>query len=127
MLPRRSTPVILVVDDEVDVRDFVTMVLEDAGWAVEGAGDGREALDKMPATRPDLVVLDLMMPVMDGWEVLDRLKHVVHPPVVVILSAYADSARALKAGAADCLAKPFLPGELVDTCRRLLGADRREG
>lgn len=112
----------LVVDDEKDVKDFVSLVLEDGGFAVDCAGDGFEALDKIAATHPDVVVLDLMLPGIDGWGVLHRLRRLPHAPPVVILSAYADGARALKAGAAACLSKPFLPGELLGACRRATAA-----
>jgi CheY-like chemotaxis protein len=111
---------VLVVDDEKDVQDFVCLVLEDTGFAVDCAGNGREALEKIESARPDLVLLDLMMPEMDGWSVLDRLKRIPDAPAVVILSAFADEWRALRAGAWESLPKPFLPQDLVDTCRRAL-------
>jgi len=111
---------VLVVDDEKDVQDFVCLVLEDTGFAVDCAGNGREALEKIESARPDLVLLDLMMPEMDGWGVLDRLKRIPDAPAVVILSAFTDEWRALRAGAWESLPKPFLPQDLVDTCRRAL-------
>ena len=81
---------VLVVDDEPDVQDFVKMVLEQGGYQVDCADNGEQALEKIRTAQPDLVVLDLMMPVMDGWTVLDRLGGKLPPPVVVILSAAAD-------------------------------------
>ena len=111
---------VLVVDDEKDVQDFVCGVLADAGYAVDAAGDGEEALVKIEASRPDLVVLDLMMPGLDGWGVLERLKRAPQPPVVVILSAFPDGWRAIQAGAWECLAKPFDLRKLLDTCVRAL-------
>jgi CheY-like chemotaxis protein len=115
-LPKR----VLVVDDEKDVQDFVSLILRDTGYDVDCAGDGREALEKVEADPPDLVVLDLMMPVMDGWGFLEHLRKIPDPPAVVILSAAPDDWRALRAGAWECLAKPFQARDLVDTCRRAL-------
>ena len=113
---------ILVVDDERDLRTFVAAIFDDLGYVVECAEDGAEALEKMMATPPDLVVLDLMMPVMDGWGVLDRLREMTLRPPVVILSAFADCQRAIKAGAAGCLSKPFRLQDLVGTCENALRA-----
>ncbi len=111
---------VLVVDDEKDIQDFVCGVLSDAGYAVDAASDGEEALVKIEAAHPDLLVLDLMMPVLDGWGVLERLRRVPQPPVVVILSAFPDGWRAIQAGAWECLAKPFDLRQLLDTCARAL-------
>src|SRR4051812_27816502 len=97
---------VLVVDDEDDVRTFVRLVLETAGYEVRCAADGKEALQAIHIERPDLVVLDLMMPVMDGWQVLAAIAH-EHPPLVVVLSAAADLSRAQVLGAAATVAKPF--------------------
>jgi CheY-like chemotaxis protein len=96
---------ILVVDDEKDLQRLVARVLDDAGFLVALAGDGSEALAKIRAQPPDLIVLDLMMPVMDGWEVLERLRDVPHAPPVVVLSACPDDRRAARAGAVACMRK----------------------
>jgi CheY-like chemotaxis protein len=115
-LPKR----ILVVDDEKDVQDFVCLVLSDTGFAVDSADNGHQALEKIEAGRPDLVLLDVMMPDLDGWGVLERLKRLPDPPAVVILSAQLDDGRASWAGAHGSLSKPFRPNQLVETCRRVL-------
>ena len=115
---------VLVVDDERDVQALVSMVLERQGYEVELASDGREALAKIDARRPDLVVLDLMMPEIDGWGVLERLRGHSAPPRVVLLSAYAHDPttrqRGLDAGAWECLGKPFRLPELITTCQKAL-------
>jgi CheY-like chemotaxis protein len=111
---------VLVVDDEKDILDFVAMILADTGYEVDCAGDGSEALAKMRARRPDLVVLDLMMPVMDGWDFLQHLHQIPNPPAVVILSAAPDEWKAFRAGAWECLSKPLIPREFLETCRRAL-------
>ena len=110
---------VLVVDDEEDVRTFVRLILEDAGYEVQTAMDGREGLQAIRVSRPDLVLLDLMMPVMDGWQVLAGAGR-QHPPFVV-LSASNEPERARRQGAVAVVSKPFLVRELVDTCRRVLG------
>jgi DNA-binding response OmpR family regulator len=113
---------ILVVDDERDVRTLVAHILVDQGYEVDQAGDGREALDKIQASRPDLVVLDLMMPDVDGWQVLRELQALEVRPRVVVLSAFGDAKRVTDAGAVGFLAKPFRFAQLVDTCQRALAS-----
>jgi CheY-like chemotaxis protein len=119
-----SHPRVLVVDDERDVQALVRMVLERQGYEVEAASDGREALQKIGEHRPDLVVLDLMMPEIDGWGVLEELRGRPERPRVVLLSAYAHDPltqrRGLEAGAWACLGKPFRLPELVETCEKAL-------
>ena len=113
---------ILVVDDERDVRSLVCHILIDHGYQVEQAVDGREALAKIQASPPDLVVLDLMMPEVDGWQVLRELQGRDSRPRVVVLSAFGDVKRVTEAGAVGFLAKPFRFAQLVDTCQRALSA-----
>lgn len=111
---------ILVVDDERDVRSLVCHILVDQGYQVEQAVDGRDALAKIQQRAPDLVVLDLMMPELDGWQVLQELSTMASPPPVVVLSAFGDVKRVTDAGAIGFLAKPFRFAQLVDTCQRAL-------
>ena len=106
----------LVVDDEDDVLQFVSMILEDAGYDVECAISGADALDKVAAHHPDLMVLDLLMPGMDGWEVLRRVREEPAPPRVVILSAFVEPHVARREGAAAGVPKPFQAEELVRAC-----------
>src|SRR5262249_33405808 len=113
---------ILVVDDDRDAREFISVMLEDTGYAVDQATNGREALEKIERQQPDLVLLDIMMPVMDGWTVLERLQGRTYAPRIVVLSAYADLPRALAAGARGCVPKPFHPAELLATCIGALAA-----
>ena len=121
-----ATHRVLVVDDEHDVQALVRLVLERQGYDVEAASDGREALVKIGAQRPDLVVLDLMMPELDGWGVLEHLRGTDAPPRVVLLSAYAHDPqtrqRGADAGAWACLGKPFKLPELITTCEQALRA-----
>lgn len=112
---------VLVVDDEPDIQDFVSMVLRGAAYAVDTASNGREALQKIESDPPDLVILDLMMPAMDGWTVLERLSRERKPaPPIVVLSGHRDYARAQEAGAAACVLKPFDVPQLLIACDRAL-------
>lgn len=118
---------ILVVDDEKDMQSLLSCILETTGYAVDCANDGRQALDKIEADRPDLVILDLVMPVLDGWGVLEALGGFADPPPVVIVSAFADQSRALQLGALSCLSKPFRLGDLIQACQMAMSgqsADR---
>ena len=114
---------VLVVDDEPDILLLHRLNLEAAGHSVVLAADGITALERIADRRPDCVVLDVMMPVLDGWGVLERLKAVPDPPPVLVVSAKsspADIGRARDLGAADFLAKPFDGDELVHRVAALL-------
>ncbi|MFJ7061842.1 response regulator transcription factor [Streptomyces griseobrunneus] len=106
---------VLVVDDDPTVAEVVVGYLQRAGYAVERAGDGPAALERFSAARPDLVVLDLMLPAMDGFEVCRRMR--AHGPVpVIMLTARGDEedrVLGLETGADDYVTKPFSPRELV--------------
>ncbi|HEY8686910.1 MAG TPA: response regulator [Chloroflexota bacterium] len=103
---------VLVVDDEPDIVDFLTTVLVDEGYETETAGDGVEALEKIASSGPALVILDLMMPRMTGFEVLKALagKRPASRPSIIVLSAkssHHDILEALESGADDFIPKPF--------------------
>lgn len=114
---------ILVVDDEEDVQILIRRILSDAGYDVASASDGQEALHKIDERAPDLVVLDLMMPGLDGWGVLENLRRRPNPPPVVVVTALADYqafTRGVREGAAAYVCKPFHFAELVATCQKVL-------
>jgi len=118
---------ILAVDDEINIRRLVEVNLQRAGYRVSKASDGVEAMASIGAERPDLVVLDVMMPHMDGFEVLKRLK--MDPGTadlpVIMLTAKAQDADIFRgwASGVDCyLTKPFNPTELLVFVRRTLDA-----
>jgi DNA-binding response OmpR family regulator len=103
---------VLVVDDEPDIVDFLTTVLVDEGYVTETASDGMEAMEKIAAVHPSLVILDLMMPRMTGFEVLNALRDTRPPgrPSIIVLSAkssHHDILEALESGADDFIPKPF--------------------
>jgi len=110
---------VLVVDDEEGIRVLCRVNLELGGFEVVEASDGVEALEKARAQHPDLVFLDLMMPRMDGWQVLDELKHdatTANIPVVILTARTSeeDQMRGWGGGILDYLAKPFNPQRLVE-------------
>src|SRR5947209_18305725 len=117
---------ILVVDDDEDIRNLVVKLLERAGHKVEQAEDGRSGLRALHKTPPDLVVLDVSMPDLDGWQTLERIRDLSEVPVLM-LTARGDElerVRGLKAGADDYVVKPFGRQELV---ARVLALLRRAG
>lgn len=118
----------LIVDDETDIRALVRDVLESEGISVSEAPDGRAALKVIHDERPDLVVLDVMMPELDGWQTLDRIRDVSDVPVIMLTarSLEWERARGLRAGADDYLAKPFSPVELSARVVALLRRSRRD-
>jgi DNA-binding response OmpR family regulator len=116
---------VLVVDDEPDILLLHRLNLEAAGHEVLLAADGMKALERIAADAPVAVVLDVMMPVLDGWGVLERLASMADPPPVLVVSAKSsrdDIARAINSGAADYLGKPFNPDALIVAVSRLLNA-----
>ncbi len=116
---------ILVVDDEKDLVDLVCYNLEKAGFRTLRALDGEAALRKVQAESPDAVVLDLMLPLLDGWGVLKRLRAEARTAKLPVLMLTArgeetDKVLGLELGADDYLTKPFSPRELVARVRALL-------
>jgi len=114
---------ILVVDDERNIIDLAEMYLVKDGYQVLRAGDGREALDVIQRERPDLVVLDIMLPRVDGWEVCRRLRSQGdHTPVIMLTARDEDVDKivGLEMGADDYMTKPFNPRELVARVKAVL-------
>jgi DNA-binding response OmpR family regulator len=119
---------ILVVDDEPDILLLHRLNLEGAGHEVLLAADGMKALERITADRPDCVVLDVMMPVLDGWGVLEALQAQGDPPPVLVVSAKsaaADIEHALSMGAKGYLAKPFNAHTLLDEVEKLIDSVNR--
>ena len=122
-MPPADSGRVLVVDDDALIRDTLATALTDEGYAVRVAPDGQAALQTLHEWMPDLIVLDLMMPVMDGLafraaqRAVDRAAHI---PVIVLSAAHNVQARVAGLGAAAVLSKPFDLGILLDVVEREL-------
>jgi DNA-binding response OmpR family regulator len=116
----------LVVDDHPDLRALLRILLERAGHRVVEAADGRDAVRALFQERPDVVVLDVDMPTLDGWGTLERIREASEVPVLMLTGASAelDKVRGLRAGADDYVTKPFGRQELLARVQVLL---RRSG
>jgi DNA-binding response OmpR family regulator len=122
----RDRPLILVADDEEDILALVAYRLEQAGYDVVQASDGDAALDLAKELRPDLAVIDVMMPRKDGYEVTEEMRgdDVASKVPVILLTARvqeADVKRGFEAGADDYIKKPFSPDELRSRVQAVLG------
>ena len=117
---------VLVVEDQDDLREVVVETLREESFAVDESADGEEGLYKALNWDYDIVVLDVMMPVMDGWEVLEKLRREKQTPVLMLtaLDQVRDKVKGLNHGADDYLAKPFDLTELVARVRAVM---RRKG
>ena len=109
----------MIVDDDTDIVDLTRLVLERGGYRVSSAASGKEALGRVHGERPDLILLDINMPEMDGWQVLKVLKldeatRTIPVAMFSIRGEVRDKVRGLQDGACDYVAKPF-------TCEELLG------
>jgi len=113
---------ILVIDDDPDVSAILEMTLERAGYQVVVAASGAEGLARVMDCHPDLVLLDIMMPMMDGWQVCHRLREVTEVPIIMltVLGKENDIARGLQLGADDYIAKPWSNRELLARIRAVL-------
>ncbi|HEU5205092.1 MAG TPA: ATP-binding protein [Candidatus Limnocylindrales bacterium] len=120
-------PRVLVVEDDAGTRELVRQALESNGYVVEVAPDGKKALDVVAADPPALVILDVMLPVLDGFSVVERIKAELPDggPPVVMLTIVDEPERAARLGVEAYLHKPFDTDELIRRVRRLLGATAR--
>lgn len=123
-----SAPTVLVVDDEADIREILQLTLENAGYRVVTAADGSEALTAAEQEVPDAILLDVGMPNIDGWQVLERMKSsreidLATIPIVMLTAWTSDEDRVRGGieGALRYLGKPFDPAEVVSTLEELLG------
>ncbi len=117
---------VLVVDDDSDIRGLVRELLERQGYEVGEAANGRDALRALYASPPDVVLLDVSMPELDGWETLERIRDLSDVPVAMLTARAAEleKVRGLKAGADDYITKPFGRQELLARIEAML---RRAG
>ena len=115
-------PTVLIADDEKNIVQLARMYLQAEGFSVETASNGREALDKVRQAKPDLLVLDLMMPEVDGWEVCRRLRKESDLPIIMLTARGDDVDKivGLELGADDYMTKPFNARELVARIKAVL-------
>ena len=118
-------PVVLIVDDDERVREYVRVNLEMEGYAVREAGNAEEGLGVLEEVSPDLILLDVMMPEVDGWEMLRRVqqRHGVGAIPVVMFSGKVNEQSAAEAtalGAQGFVGKPFDPQQLIDRAKQIL-------
>ncbi len=116
---------ILIVDDHREILEFLTIHLKSLGWEVTPASNGKEALEKVKVIRPDLIILDMQMPEINGFEVVRSLKNNPNYRDIPILAATAlampgDRERCLQAGCDDYIAKPFTEQNLKEHVTTLL-------
>ena len=123
-----QTPVVVCVEDEPEMIDLIRLILKQKGFEVHGAEGGVQGLAMVQERKPDLVLLDLMMPDMDGWEVYQQLKasdDTKDIPVIVVTAKAQDIDRMLGLHIAkvdDYVPKPFTPQELLDSVDKVLAA-----
>jgi excisionase family DNA binding protein len=120
----RPNPLVLIVDDDPRVREFVRVNLEMDGYSVREAGNAEEGLDALEQEPPDLILLDVMMPGVDGWEMLRRVheRHGVGTIPVIMFSGQVDESaeEAAARGAQGFVGKPFNPQDLIARTKELL-------
>ena len=128
-MSQQNQPLILVVDDYQDAREMYAEYLQFSGFRVAEARNGNEAVEQAFALKPDLILMDLSLPGMDGWEATRRLKaddRTKHIPIVALtghaLAGASEGAK--KAGCDSFVTKPCLPDDLVVEVRRMLGVAR---
>ena len=118
-----GAPVVLVVDDDPDILEALSEILEAEGFEIRRARNGKEALERLEPDPPNLILLDLMMPVMDGWEFAQRMRQkptVAGIPLIVLSADRNVGSKAADIGAVGHLAKPFELNDLLDMVRRSL-------
>jgi len=123
------TPLILIVDDENRLRELIQRYLIQAGFRVAHAGDGLSALAQARTLRPDLIILDLMLPALDGFEVCRQLRTFSDAYILMLTAKVEepDRVKGLEVGADDYLVKPFSPRELVARVRAMFRRPRQSG
>ena len=113
---------LLLVDDEKNIIELERLYLDKEGYEIQVAYDGKSALDKMRSLKPDLIILDLMLPGVDGWEVCRRVRQESETPIIMLTARDQDVDKivGLEIGADDYLTKPFNPRELVARVKAIL-------
>ena len=128
-MEENTNPIVVYIEDDMEMIDLVSLILNRRGYQVHGAHGGRNGLDLVVKEIPDLILLDLMMPGMDGWEVFQQIKgneKTRHIPVIIITAKAQDIDRVLGLHIAkvdDYICKPFRPQELIDSVEKVLNRE----
>ncbi len=111
----RQEPLVLIAEDDAEIAEILAAYLQRSGMRTEHSLDGRDALAKHLSLKPDLVLLDVQMPLMDGWQVLSEIRHQSNTPVIMLtaLDQDIDKLTGLRIGADDYVVKPFNPAEVT--------------
>jgi len=119
----RSLPVhkVLLVDDEAKILKFLELKLRLSGYEVIATTSGKKAVELAESAKPDLILLDIIMPGMDGLEVLQKLRSFSNVPIIASSARSGSADKALSLGATEYLPKPFNPDELIERIKTLLG------
>lgn len=122
------TALVLIAEDEPEIADILKAYLERQGMRTEWAQDGRRALEAHRTSKPDLVLLDVQMPLLDGWQVLSEIRHRGDTPVIMLtaLDQDLDKLTGLRIGADDYVVKPFNPAEVVARVQAVLRRSRSQ-
>ena len=118
---------VICIEDNLEMIELITSILKNQGFEVFGAADGPKGLELIASQKPDLVLLDLMMPDMDGWGVYQRMRtddYMRTVPVIMVTAKSAEIDKKLAIGVAgvqDYITKPFSPGDLVASVNKVLG------
>ncbi len=133
----RERPYILIVDDDPDILEGILTILEDQPYRLATARDGKKCLEMIAEETPDLLILDLLMPRLDGWGVIRELRsepRYAHLPIMILTTVIEDASRRryeLETGMAmdvqDYVQKPAKPGDLIQRIERLLQREARQG
>jgi DNA-binding response OmpR family regulator len=115
LLSENARSVILIIEDDESIREIVSRVLQSEGYTTHLASNGVRGLEQFYLTLPDLIVLDVKMPEMDGWETLERVREISDCPVIMltVFGSTDDIIKGLELGADDYLVKPFGVQELI--------------
>jgi two-component system response regulator VicR len=129
-MAKKNNRVILCIEDEQEMIDLIRLILNRRGYDVKGANSGLEGLNLIKKERPDLILLDLMMPDMDGWEVYQKMKadeKMKNIPVIVVTARAQSIDKVLGLHIAkvdDYIAKPFSPHELMNSVEKVLSGQK---
>lgn len=128
----KSKGLILIVEDEPNNRDLAKKILNFFGYSTIAATNGKEALEKIKLNKPELVLMDLSLPIMDGWEATALIRNLPgckELPIIAV-TAHAmdgDKETALKAGCTDYISKPYIPNQLIALVEEYLSKGRKGG